>query len=341
MSELYGGMDLHSGNTYVGIMEKDTRKRVFDKRVRNNIHEIVESLSPYKEEMKGIAIESTFNWYWLVDGLMEAGYECVHLANPAGIQQYKGLKYADDRHDAFWLAHLLSLGILPEGYIYPRDDRPVRDLLRRRSFLVKQRTANIISLQSMIERHTGVHMSSNTIKRFIPEDMERIFQEDHLILLGATSVNTIDFLEVKIKEIEKKVKKTAKTRGPFKYLHTVPGIGDILALTIMLEAGDISRFAKVGNFSSYCRCVPTGRISNGKNKGKGNVRNGNRYLAWAFMEAAFLSKRESPKIARYYKRKAAKTHKMVAVKSVGNKLARACYYILRDEVPFKEELFFC
>lgn len=340
MSELYVGLDLHSGNTYVGIIEKGSMKRVFEKRVRNNIEEIVWTLNPYREEIGGIAVESTFNWYWLVDGLNEAGYDCVHLANPAAIQQYKGLKYADDRHDAFWLGQMLSLGILPEGYIYPKDERPVRDLLRKRSFLVKQRTAHIISLQSMIERHTGVHMSANTLRTIKPEDIKRLLKEDHLVTLGTTSLEVIDFLGKSIKDIEKKVKKAVKTRGAFEYLHTVPGIGDILAMTIMLEVGDISRFARVGKFSSYCRCAPTGRISNGRNKGKGNVKNGNRYLAWAFIEAAFISIRNSPKIYGYYKRKASKTHMMVAVKSIASKLARACYYILRDGVPFKEEMLF-
>ena len=114
-----------------------------------------------------------------MDGLNEAGYDCVHLDNPAAIQQYKGLKYADDRHDAFWLAQMLSLGILPEGYIYPREERPVRDLLRKRPFLVKQRTAHIISLQSMIERNTGVHMSANALRKVKSEDIQRILKEGH------------------------------------------------------------------------------------------------------------------------------------------------------------------
>ena len=77
-------------------------------------------------------VESTYNWYWLVDGLMDADYR-VHLANPAAIQQYSGLKYSDDHSDARWLGHLLRLGVLPEGYIYPKADRAVRDLLRKRA----------------------------------------------------------------------------------------------------------------------------------------------------------------------------------------------------------------
>ena len=112
----------------------------------------------------GIVVESTYNWYWLVDGLMKEGYK-VHLANPSAIKQYEGLKYSDDVREAFFLAQLLKLGILPEGYIYPKEERPVRDLLRRRLILIRQRTSHILSFQSLITRNTGVKMSCNDIKK--------------------------------------------------------------------------------------------------------------------------------------------------------------------------------
>jgi len=85
-------------------------------------------------------VESTYNWYWLVDGLQEEGYK-VHLANPSAIKQYEGLKHTDDKWDSFWLAHMKRLNILPEGYIYPKEELPVRDILRRRLLFVQQRTA--------------------------------------------------------------------------------------------------------------------------------------------------------------------------------------------------------
>src|SRR5918999_568838 len=102
---------------------------------------IVEQLSPYRSSIEGVVVESTYNWYWLVDGLMEQGYR-VHLANTAAIQQYEGLKYTDDHSDARWLAHMLRLGVLPQGYIYPKEERAVRDLLRKRSQLLHHRQAD-------------------------------------------------------------------------------------------------------------------------------------------------------------------------------------------------------
>ncbi len=128
-------------------------------------------------------VESTYNWYWLVDGLQEAGFK-VHLANPAALQPYTGLKYTDDKWDAYWLAHLLRLDLLKDGYIYPKEERPVRDILRRRLMFVKQRTTQILSLQSMITRQRGINYPGSSIKAFRDEFLERLFDNPYLLLLA-------------------------------------------------------------------------------------------------------------------------------------------------------------
>lgn len=340
MGELYVGMDLHSRNTYLGIITQES-KRIFGKRLPNDLCEIVGALEPFRNEICGIVIESTYNWYWLVDGLMEAGYRCLHLANTSAIKQYEGMKHVDDKSDTFWLARLLSLGILPEGYIYPREERPIRDLARKRSFLVKQRTSQIHNLQAMIERNTGERISSREVKNLKKSVIEQLFKEEYSILSVKASVSNVRVLSHHINEIEKAIRKKIKLRREFRQLKTVPGIGDILALTIMLEVGDIGRFPKVGDFSSYSRCVSSKWITNGKRKGKGNTKNGNKYLSWAFIEAAHFAKRYSPRINKYYEKKSAKRNEIVARKAIAHKLARASYYIMRDKVPYKEEALFC
>jgi len=328
----YGGIDLHSNSNYLGILDEDDKK-VCKKKLPNELSEVLKVLKPYKKKMEGIVVESTFNWYWLVDGLMDNGYK-VHLANPSAIKQYEGLKHSDDARDAFHLAQLLKLGILPEGYIYPKEERPVRDLLRKRSQLVRQRTMNILSFKNLASRNLGVQMSSNEIKRLEEEDVEGMFQEEHLIIAGKANIATIRFLTERIKEIEKAILKRAKLRQEYRKLLTAPGIGIILALTIMFETGDIKRFPEVGNYVSYCRCVRSTRISNGKSKGEGNRKNGNKYLSWAYVEAANLAIREYGYVRRYYQRKMAKTNNVVAIKAVAHKIARACYYIIKDQEVF-------
>ena len=130
------GIDLHSNNSYIAVIDTNNN-RIFKKKARNNLKETLKLLNPFKDQIKGIVVESTYNWYWLVDGLIDNGYK-LHLANPSAIKQYEGLKHSDDVTDAFHLANLLRLGILPEGYIYPEHERPVRDLLRKRVHLVRQ-----------------------------------------------------------------------------------------------------------------------------------------------------------------------------------------------------------
>jgi transposase len=134
--------------------------------------------------------------------------------------------------------------------------------------------------------------------------------------------------------LEKAVIGRVKLKPEFELLKAVPGIGLILALTIMLESGDIGRFATVGDYASYCRCVGSKKISHGKKKGHGNTKNGNKYLAWAYVEAANFAIRFSAKIKSFYQRKKSKTNGIVAIKAVAHKLCRACYYIMKDQVAF-------
>ncbi len=331
--KLYGGIDLHSTNSVVALTDEQD-KIAYQRRLSNDLALILKELQPYQSFIEGLVVESTYNWYWLVDGLMAAGYQ-VHLANTAAIQQYEGLKYTDDDTDARWLAKLLRLRLLPEGHIYPKEQRPVRDLLRKRSQLVHQHTANLLSVQNLMARNLGHSMNANQVKRLQYAQVNRLLADEYLALAVNSTLAVMHSQEEMIALLEKTAKKRIKLRPEFKPLLSVSGIGDILGLTIMLETGDIQRFERVGNYASYCRCVDSKRISNGKKKGTGNRKNGNKYLAWAFVEAANFAVRYNPRIKRYYQRKRARTNGIVAIKTVAHKLARACYYILRDQVVFE------
>jgi transposase len=309
---------------------------VLGRRVPNRLDVVLEALEPFRERVQAIAVESTFNWYWLVDGLMEAGYR-VQLVNTSAVRQYEGLKYVDDRHDARWLARLLHLGILPTGYIYPKLERPLRDLLRRRAFLVRQRTSSLLSIKNIFSRNTGVQVPANELKRLTAEQVDEQFSNPHIALSITSSLAIVHALNEQIALIEKAVLQQAKLRPEFALLESIPGIGVILALTIMYETGSIARFADAGHFCSYCRCVPSEYISNGKVKGSGNVRNGNPFLSWAFAEAAHFAIRFEPLAKRFYERKKTRTNELVALRTISHKLARASFHVLHDQAPFRSE----
>jgi transposase len=330
--KLYGGIDLHSNNNYLVVIDEKDHVQ-YRQRLANAREVVLGALEPFKGQLEGIVVESTYNWYGLVDALMAAGYR-VHLANTAEIEQYSGLKHSDDPHDAWWLAHLLRLGLLAEGYIYPAQERPLRDLLRKRSHLVRQRTANLLSLENLIARTSGARPSGQQVKQLTVDEIQQKFSPPELALAMTSPLSIIEVLNDQIGRLEKAVRAKAQLQAGFRPLMTVYGIGEILALTIMLEAGEMRRFPSVGDWASYCRCVRSQKLSNGRKKGEGNRKNGNKYLAWAFREAAHFAVQHYELARRFYQRKRSRTNAVVAIKALAHKLARASYYVLRDQGSF-------
>ena len=189
-------------------------------------------------------------------------------------------------------------------------------------------------MQNLEARNRGTKISSNEAKRLSAERIVELYDNEDLALALTTTMKVIDLLTEQTSILERAVLKKARLRSEFEPLMTVWGIGKILALTIMYEAGDMKRFASPGNFASYCRCVDARRLSNGKKKAINNVKNGNQYLAWAFVEAAHFAVRFYPEAKRYHDRKTAKTNGLVAIKTIAHKLARAVFHVLREQQPF-------
>lgn len=331
--ELYAGIDLHSNNSVLLMLDEQDHT-VFAKRLPNDLAAIIAALRSCAGTLRGVAVESTYNWYWLVDGLQDAGFT-VHLVNTAAVKQYDGLKHGGDFSDARHLAHLLRLGILPTGYIYPRQQRALRDLLRKRSQLVRQRSAQILSVSNLIARNLGEHAGGNEIKRWLPEhiDAMELLAEQKLALKANLAL--MRCLDQQVDALERSILAQAKLRADYQALKTVSGIGEVLALTIALETGDVTRFEGPGNFASYARTVDSRRESNGKKKGEGNTKCGNKHLAWAFIEAAHFAVRYDVAIKRWYQKKCAHSLSVVAIKAVAHKLARACYHVMKDGKPFE------
>jgi len=322
------GIDLHSNNSVV-VVTDETDKVLVSRRCPNDLSTILAQLAPHRDELAGVVVESTYNWYWLVDGLMAAGY-AVRLANTVAMKRYDGLKHSDDETDAAHLAHLLRLGILPTGYIHPPAERALRDLARKRVQLVRSRTQHVLAVENILSRSTGSRPSAAAIKRLAPGEVGTFGLAADVALAVQANLAIVATLNLEIGRIEARLLEGVKLRPDYVRLKSIPGIGEVLAIVIMLETGDVTRFARVGNFASYARCVDSARYSNGKKKGEGNTKNGNAYLVWAFIEAANFARRYSDEAKRFFERKKAKTNSVVATKALAHKLARASYHMLKE-----------
>jgi transposase len=328
----YSAIDLHSNNSVVVVID-ETDRVVARARLRNDLGLIAKWLGPHREELAGVVVESTYNWYWLVDGLREAGFE-VLLAQPAAVKQYEGLKHGGDESDARFLAQLLRLGILPTGTILEPGERAVRDLARKRMQLVRGRTLQVLAVENLVARHLGHKISGNEVKRLTEEAVDRMGLRPEVGLAMKANVAVLGALAGQIDRLERRLAELVRPRPQYALLTSVPGIGQTLATVIVLETGPIERFADVGNYASYARCVDSARVSNDRQKGRGNAKNGNKYLAWAFVEAAIFAIRYCTQARRFYEKKKSRTHRVVAIKALAHKLARACYHMLKEGRPF-------
>src|SRR3990170_381667 len=189
------------------------------------------------------------------------------------------------------------------------------------------------SIQGMITRYENVCITSRKIKLSSNKILDFI-KDENIRFAAQSQLKVLDCIMEQVDLLEKQIQKIIKPDPLFALLKSIPGIGPILGMTILLETGDIKRFKSVGNYSSYCRCVESKRVSNEKKKGVNNRKNGNAYLCWAFIEASNQAIRSYPEIKKYYQRKLGKTMRVVALKTIANKLSKACYFMLRDNVEF-------
>jgi transposase len=336
-TELYGGADLHGNNVFLAIC--DARgKTVLRRRVKANLDAVNKVMEPYWPRLKTMAVESTYNWYWFVDGLQEQGRD-IRLANPAKMEQYEGIKSTDDESDASWLAEQVRLGILPECYIYPKEVRPIRDALRRRQLFARQRTQALLSLEAFLARYDLEIPSAATIKAWTLRDVKALKLDAFSHLQVNSLLKAVQQSDALAHQIEQLVLTKVEKTQDFIRIQQVPGIGPILGLTILLESGSFERFPNAGHYASYCRAVQTQRTSNGKKKGRNNGKNGNPYLAWAFAEAATFAARYYPRITAWYDRKKRRTIKAVAVKALACKLAKAVWHVMHGK-DFEEKMLF-
>lgn len=337
----YCGIDLHAKKSQLCVID-EAGKKVKEGNLNNDLSLILEFLEPFGEDVH-IAIECTINWYWIVDGLKEKGYD-VRLAHTLGLYMITGAKVKTDRRDAFKLAKLLRMGELPEAYIYPREKRPLRDILRRRAGFVQERAECYSSLRVQFIKYNLNTMNLTELKQLLPADINDMPMPQEVKDYCVMILDRIDLLSGQIGEIDTHLKNITIEDPRFKLLLTLPGVMYVLGLTIYYEIGDIDRFRSAREFASYCRLVPGISQSSDKiKKGKGK-KQGNHYLKFAFTQAASIGVRYYPKLRKFRdkhaNRRKGNVATMVANCILAHKISNATFHMMKEGVPFDEAKLF-
>ena len=329
------GVDLHSRQMYICVMDKDGKVLVHRNVRGNDFEYFLKLVEPFKHSLT-VCCECTFNWYWFADACLDAGFEFV-LGHALYMRAIHSFKTKNDKRDCWQIAHLLRSNLIPPAYVYPREKRSVRALLRQRTTFVWKRAEILtrMSMSVMANGHKPLNSNNRPREKWI-EELQKVYSDPVEILGVNASVHMVREFDSIINKLDWALHKHTKDHYGVEYntIKTVPGIGPVLGLIVLYEIDDIHRFKSVQDFLSYCRLVKGTVASAGKIKGSQGAKIGNGYLKYAFHEAAVLGKRRNPDLKKYYQRLEAKKGKHLANGVLACKLARAVYFMLRDNKVF-------
>jgi transposase len=324
---------------FVHILDSDG-KTVFEQDLPAEPDEFLAAIEPFRGDLV-VGCECMFAWYWLADLCADQGIPFA-LGHALYMRMIHGGKTKTDRIDAGKLASMLRGGLFPLAYAYPKAKRQTRDLLRRRAFFVRRRAQ---LLTHVVNTNTQFNLPAITKKltyaaNRTPALIDR-FADPSTKLMVAADFALIDAYDERIAELERYLVPRAKVDDAvtFGLLRTVPGIGQVLGLTLLYEVDDIARFPEAGNFLSYARLVRCPHESAGKAKGAGGKKIGNAHLKWAFSEAACLLLRACPAARVWLQRRERKKGKKKALSILEAKLGRTVYHLWRKQVPFDLQRF--
>ena len=334
----YCGIDLHARSMYVCILDKKG-STLIHKKLACDRDQLLKTLKPYRRDLV-IAVECVFCWYWVADLCAEQGIELV-LGHALDMKAIHGGKSKNDRIDSFKIASLLRGGNLPYAYVYPREMRATRDLMRRRTFFVRKRAELLAHIQNTNTQYNLPDFEERVDKTKDRGAVIEHFDDPIVQMSVAADVALLESYDEVIRELELFLLHEVRSDHSHDYslLRSIPGIGEILALTLLYEIDDLSRFERVQDFLSYARLVRGRHESAGKITKSAGAKIGNVHLKWAFSEAASLFLRWSAPGRKYFARLEKKHGKSKALSVLAARLGRAVYYMLLRKKPFDVQRF--
>ena len=336
--QYYCGIDLHARTMYLCILNQ-AGEIVLHQNMKTDPQRLLKAIAPYRDDVV-IAVECVFTWYWLADLCAREDIPFV-LGHALYMKAIHGGKAKNDKIDAHKIAVLLRGGMLPQAYVYPAEMRSTRDLLRRRMHLMRKRAELLAHIQNTNSQYNLPDIGKKVAYKANREGVAERFADIAVQKSIEVDLALIGHYDQLLNDMELHIVNTAKQHdvNAFYRLRSVPGIGKILALVILYEVQDISRFPRVQDFVSYCRLVKCAKESAGKKYGTTGKKIGNAYLKWAFSEAAVLFLRDNPEGQKYLAKLEKKHSKGKALTVLAHRLARSVYYLLTREQAFDMKKF--
>lgn len=334
----YCGIDLHARMMYVCVLDH-AGEILLHQNLRCSPTVFLEAIAPFRGDLV-VAVECIFTWYWLADLCAREGMPFV-LGHALYMKAIHGGKAKNDKIDALKIASLLRGGMIPMAYVYPREMRSTRDLLRRRLYLVRKRGQLLAHIQNTHHQHNLPEPSRKIIYKANRDGLAERFDDPAVRRSIAIDLELVDHYDRLLRDLELDLVRTVKVHDPqtFHRLDSVPGVGKILALTLLYEIHDITRFPRVQNFASYARLVKCARESSGKRLGTGGAKIGNVHLKWALSEAAVLFLRGNPRAQGFLQKLRRKHGRAKALSILAHKLGRAVYHMLQRGTVFDMQKF--
>jgi transposase len=323
---------------YLCILDHEGNK-LLHRNIRAKPHDFLSAIKDFRGDLV-VGAECMFTWYWLADLCLEEQIKFI-LGHALYMKAIHGGKKKDDKLDSEKIARLMRGGTFPLSYVYPREMRATRDLVRRRMFLVRRRSELLAHVQLTNQQYN--HDPFEKMLQYASNrDVLDRFEQPSVRLSVEADLKTVGHYDKLLTQLEKDLVRQATLHDPQTcgLLRTIPGIGKILSLVLLYEIHIIDRFPSVGDFLSYARLVTPKQTSDGKVTGHGGAKIGNVHLKWAFSEAVLWMLRNSDDAKAFLKRKEKKYGKARAMTLLARKIARAVYQMLKRKEPFDGVKFF-
>jgi transposase len=333
----YCGIDLHADAMYVCVLDA-TGETVVHKNLPTKPKSFLRLIKPYRDGLV-VGCECMFTWYWLADLCADEKIDFV-LGHALYMRAIHGGKAKNDKIDSYKISVLLRGGSFPLAYVYPKEMRATRDLLRRRNHLARKRAELYAHIQNTATQYNMPPLG-RIAKPSERGDLLQKFTDPVVRMMVEVDLRIIEHYEKLLDALERKLEKIAISHDPVNLalLKSIPGVGRILGLVMLYEIENIARFPRQQDFASYCRLVKPSKESNGKSYGHSGKKIGNAHLRWAFGEAVVLMLKGNKPVQEMKQRLASKHGKGKALAIMSHRLGRAVYYMLKNQVSFDQERF--